>query len=304
MLRRLLFPIAGIGLSLFTIACGGGAQTTPPQTAADAEANPDTNPEAPKKSAKRPPPMDPSLGRDKEHPVPRCGPVDSYAFVSEYTCKDGSQPLGADPRKGQQARSGNVGANHTGHIIDRYVVECPDGEVEIFVDMYGCPAAEERLDQMREAENPFGPPGEALPRPRLLAIAAVFKKMSQAPLSEASREHLGNAVEWASESPDIDVRLCPWFRDYIDGPNAKSHSGPATILLGYTILGVAAHLIENPRADSTTAQVEGLRMAIRVYRQMRDDGAFRPVPVLEQLDKVESEGKLAGWFAKNTNCSP
>ncbi|HVK65434.1 MAG TPA: hypothetical protein VM694_13215 [Polyangium sp.] len=295
MLRRLLFPIAGIGLSLFTIACGGGAQTTGPQTAAGVD--------APTTKAKRAA-SDPNLGRDKEHPVPRCGPVDSYAFVSEYTCEDGSQPLGADPRKGQRARSGNVGANHTGHIIDRYVVACPEGDVEIFVDMYGCSAAEQRLDQTRDAENPFGPPGEPLPRARLLAIATIFKKMSQAPLSEASREHLGNAVEWASASPDIAVTLCPWFRDYIDGPNPKSRSGAATILLGFTILGVAAHQIENPSSDPMTAQVVGLRTAIGVYRDLRDNGSFRPVPILEKLDKVESEGKLADWFTKKANCGP
>ncbi|MDI3282934.1 hypothetical protein [Polyangium sp. 15x6] len=303
MLRRLLFPIAGIGLSLFTIACGGGAQTTTPQTAADADADASPDAKAKPTTARRTP-TDPDLGRDKEHPVPRCGPVDSYAFISEYTCKDGSQPLGADPQKGREARSGNVGANHTGHIIDRYVVECPDGEVEIFVDMYGCPAAERKLEAMKDVENPFGPPGEPLPRPRLLAIAAVFKKMSQAPLSEASREHISNAVAWASASPDIEVTLCPWFRDYIDGPNPKSHSPVATILLAHTILGVAAHQIENPRADPMAGQVEGLRTAVRVYRAFRDEGAFRTVPILEQLDKVEADGKLADWFTKNANCGP
>lgn len=290
MLRRLLFPIAAIGLSLSTIACGGGStENAEPKTAA---------------TAAKKPQADPNLGRDKENPVPRCGPVDSYAFVSEYTCKDGSQPLGADPRKGQHARSGNVGPNHTGHIIDRYVVACPEGEVEIFVDMYGCEAAEKRLEQATQSENPFGPPGEPLPRARLLAIATVFKKMAQAPLSEASREHLGNAVEWASASPDIEVALCPWFRDYIDGPNPKSRSGVSTILLGFTLLGVAAHQIEDPRADAMSGQVEGLRTAIGVYRELRDKADFKPVAILEKLDKIESEGKLAEWFVKNANCGP
>lgn len=289
MLRRLLLPLAGIGLSLLTTACGGSTQATEPQTAADATKKPTT---------------DPNLGRDKENPVPRCGPADSYAFISEYTCKDGSQPLGGEPLKGARARSGNVGANHTGHIIDRYVVKCPEGPVEVYVDMYGCEAQERKLEQMTESDNPFGPPGNALPRERLLAIATVFKKMSQAPLSEVSRDQLGNAVEWASASPDIEVTLCPWFRDYIDGPNPKSRSGVATILLGFTILGVAAHQIENPKADAMSGQVEGLRTAIGVYRQLRDKADFTPVPILEKLDKTESGGNLADWFAKNANCGP
>ncbi|MRG95100.1 hypothetical protein [Polyangium spumosum] len=290
MLRRLLFSFAAIGLSLTTIACGGGStQNAGAQTAAD----------APKKPA-----ADPKLGRSKETPVPRCGPVDSYAFVSEYTCKDGSQPLGRDPHMGQQARTGNVGANHTGHIIDRYVVACPEGEVEIYVDMYGCDAAEKRLEQMRDADNPFGPPGKALPRPRLLAIASVFKKMAEAPLSTASREHIGHAVGWVSASPDIQVRLCPFFRDFIDGPNPKSRSGAGTILLAYAILGAAAYQIESPLLDPMDAQVAGLQTAVDVYRKLRDEGGFSPVPVMEKLDKVESDGKLADWLAKNGDCGP
>lgn len=37
------------------------------------------------------------------------------------------------------ARKGNVGPNKTGHIIDRYVVPCPEGPKEVFADLYGCP---------------------------------------------------------------------------------------------------------------------------------------------------------------------
>lgn len=80
------------------------------------------------------------VGMDPEHPVPACGPGDSYDYVaSRFRCPDGTNPLGGDPRAGQMARLGNVGANSTGHIIDVYRVPCASGPIDVYVDMYGCP---------------------------------------------------------------------------------------------------------------------------------------------------------------------
>jgi hypothetical protein len=79
-------------------------------------------------------------GQSAEDPVGACGPRDSYAFVAgEFQCPGGGNPLGGDPTAGAQAREGNVGANSTGHIIDLYRVPCPGGDVQVYVDMYGCP---------------------------------------------------------------------------------------------------------------------------------------------------------------------
>lgn len=69
----------------------------------------------------------------------RCGPKDSYAYVAnEFKCADGSNPFAGNLGAAQKSRRGNVGANASGHIIDLYVVPCPEGEREVFVDMYGC----------------------------------------------------------------------------------------------------------------------------------------------------------------------
>lgn len=86
-----------------------------------------------------PPPKRQVEGADKENPVPRCGPRDSYNYIANLTCQDGSMPLGGKPLAGARARVGNVGANHTGHIIDLYEVPCPEGPLRVYVDMYGCP---------------------------------------------------------------------------------------------------------------------------------------------------------------------
>jgi hypothetical protein len=88
------------------------------------------------------------VGMDAEHPVPACGPLDSYEYVaSRFRCPDGTNPLGGDPRAGQASRLGNVGANSSGHIIDVYRVPCASGPVDVYVDMYGCPEMQGMLGQ-------------------------------------------------------------------------------------------------------------------------------------------------------------
>ena len=85
---------------------------------------------------------------DAEHPVPACGPLDSYEYVaSRFRCPDGTNPLGGDPRAGQASRLGNVGANSSGHIIDVYRVPCASGPVDVYVDMYGCAEMQGMLGQ-------------------------------------------------------------------------------------------------------------------------------------------------------------
>ncbi len=79
-------------------------------------------------------------GISPEDPISACGPRDSYEFVAgEFRCPDGSNPLGGDPMAGARVRAGNVGANSSGHIIDLYRVPCASGDVDVYVDMYGCP---------------------------------------------------------------------------------------------------------------------------------------------------------------------
>jgi hypothetical protein len=58
-------------------------------------------------------------------------------------------PLGGDVGAGGAARRGNIGAGPDGHILDHYVVPCPEGPVELFVDMYHCV---DEAGQLSEAE--------------------------------------------------------------------------------------------------------------------------------------------------------
>lgn len=54
-------------------------------------------------------------------------------------------PLGGSPEAGRDARQGSMGAHQEGssfldsHIVDLYVVPCPEGPVEVYVCLYHCP---------------------------------------------------------------------------------------------------------------------------------------------------------------------
>jgi hypothetical protein len=91
-----------------------------------------------------------AAGLDKENPVVRCGPRDSYVYVaSEFRCADGTNPLAGDRRAAARTRKGNAGRNSRGHVVDIYLVPCPEGPRRVFVSMYGCPEYERflRLDR-------------------------------------------------------------------------------------------------------------------------------------------------------------
>lgn len=117
----------------------------PPPPSATATEEPGPGIEITETAKKPKPPATRGSGSDKEDPVMRCGPRDSYAFVAGYECPDGSVPLKGDVRAGGASRVGNVGPNSTGHIIDLYEIPCASGAVKVYVDMYGCEEYEERL---------------------------------------------------------------------------------------------------------------------------------------------------------------
>lgn len=88
-------------------------------------------------------------------PVPRCGPRDSYQYVaSEFRCPGGGNPLDGDLAGAARVRAGSVGPDARGHMIDVYEVPCPSGKVDVFVDMYGCPAMEQQLAREATVEDP------------------------------------------------------------------------------------------------------------------------------------------------------
>jgi hypothetical protein len=68
----------------------------------------------------------------KTKPIEVCGIPASREWLRSTTCKDGS------PAK-QNGRTGSVGSGgRCGSIIDLYTVTCPEGDHEVFIDIYMC----------------------------------------------------------------------------------------------------------------------------------------------------------------------
>jgi len=122
-------------------------------------------------------------GMSKESPLPTCGTTGSYIAVADAACADGSRPLDGDIQRAIHSRQGNVGPNLDQHIIDRYMLTCPEGRMELYVDMYGCDDAKpSRSDpssrsiiSSRRCSPPAGSPSSSIaasPRPRAAPSAA------------------------------------------------------------------------------------------------------------------------------------
>ena len=78
----------------------------------------------------------------KEVPVEICGANDSYKYISELACDDGFHPF-SSVEQARDARVGSMGPGGScGRIIDLYLARCPEGQYEIYVDMYHCAEGE------------------------------------------------------------------------------------------------------------------------------------------------------------------
>jgi hypothetical protein len=74
----------------------------------------------------------------RARPVEVCGFGGQMAWLLKLTCPDGSSPY-ADADEAAKARTGSAGLGGRCETpLDRYVIVCPDGEYEIFMDLYHC----------------------------------------------------------------------------------------------------------------------------------------------------------------------
>lgn len=74
----------------------------------------------------------------RARPVEVCGFGGQMAWLLKLTCPDGSSPY-ADADAAAKARTGSAGlGGRCETALDRYVIVCPDGEYEVFMDLYHC----------------------------------------------------------------------------------------------------------------------------------------------------------------------
>ncbi|MEL6342568.1 MAG: hypothetical protein AAFV53_05510 [Myxococcota bacterium] len=79
------------------------------------------------------------LKTSKDRPVEVCQVAGQLDTLTRLTCNDGSNPF-TDRDAAHAARTGNVGqGGRCGSVIDLYVVPCPEGEYNVYMDLYVCP---------------------------------------------------------------------------------------------------------------------------------------------------------------------
>jgi hypothetical protein len=85
----------------------------------------------------------------REAPIEVCMPQGERAWLKSVACVGAPQtpPSASEPAAPAPSptfnRQGSVGAGGTcGSIIDLYVVNCPEKQYEVFMDMYMCPPGE------------------------------------------------------------------------------------------------------------------------------------------------------------------
>jgi hypothetical protein len=82
------------------------------------------------------------LASSREKPAEVCAIAGSVALLRRLTCDDGSQPF-ANDEEAYATRDGSRGpGGRCQSVLDVYKVKCPEGEYEVWIDMYQCKAGE------------------------------------------------------------------------------------------------------------------------------------------------------------------
>lgn len=82
----------------------------------------------------------------KARPIEVCGVRGQLLWLMTARCADGSPPF-ASAQVAHAARIGSVGTGgRCESVIDLYAVPCPEGEQEVYMDLYMCRADESLLD--------------------------------------------------------------------------------------------------------------------------------------------------------------
>jgi hypothetical protein len=80
-----------------------------------------------------------AIASTKEQPAEVCGIAAGIELLVSLTCDDGRNPFGGDWTAAHSSRAGNVGpGGRCDSIIDRYVVPCPEGSFDVYIDSYIC----------------------------------------------------------------------------------------------------------------------------------------------------------------------
>lgn len=112
------------------------------------------------------------------------------------------------------------------------------------------------------------PASGALTLAQLDVIAADIRTLEANPLGQGARAARAALITWLTGSPDVSATVCQG----VAGPFTDSDSFYASELFGTFILGLAAHLIENPDDDGDAAAINlgAMESALTAYSALRE----------------------------------
>lgn len=123
------------------------------------------------------------LTSSKAQPVEVCAVEGQLDYLVRLQCADGSNPFNS-MHEAHAARAGNVGAGgRCDSAVDLYNVPCPEGDVEVYMDMYMCPRPSEDGSGSAPDGHPSDVDGslEVEDRPSLQNHAIAPKLAAQVP---------------------------------------------------------------------------------------------------------------------------
>jgi hypothetical protein len=184
--------------------------------------------------------------------------------------------------RGARARVGNVGAGPDGHILDLYEIPCARGSVQVYVDMYHCPAGVEAEPDMAN-----------LTRAQLAALAQGIRSIHGDPFSPRAFEMRRGLLQWILATQQVSVVLCTSLAPYL--PASDTHAYAAELMLSMTAAVIEdGHDPVDPVATNVAA-IHGLL----VYYQavLAAEGASAHDPQLDALLAAALNGSLPSLVA-------
>ncbi len=120
-------------------------------------------------------------------------------------------------------------------------------------------------------------------------VVAAARALASGPLTKDTAKMADRALKWAIETDEVSLIACGGtFTLFSDKKNKHS----SLMTMAYTI-GMAAHKIENPKADENATQLAGLETALNAYEIAVKE---KPKTNAEQVDALlakRANGELA-----------
>ena len=127
---------------------------------------------------------------------------------------------------------------------------------------------------------------------------AKFVRLTRAleanPMQDTTKEMRTWLINWATESPDVSVKICLGF-DLLPTKDEPFDG----IFLTQSLFGNAAFQIEHPhkKTDQLAQQVAGIESVLKSYSALKITHPDKQFPMLDMLLQRQRSGELAAFLA-------